>query len=167
MKKMTEQNLAAAFAGESQASMRYRIFAQKAEEEGFPNVARLFRAIAYAEEIHAKNHLNVLGGIGTTAENLQTAINGENFEVQEMYPAYKAVAELQNEVGAQRSTHAAMEAERVHAGLYKKAKQAVQQGRDATVGKIYICSKCGWTVEGEAPDRCPLCGAPKEDFRGF
>ncbi|MCX8171759.1 MAG: rubrerythrin family protein, partial [Candidatus Bathyarchaeota archaeon] len=120
MRKMTEDNLKNAFAGESQAHMRYLIFAEKAEEEGFKNVARLFRAIAYAEMVHAANHYNVLGMIRGTAENLQEAINGETYEVNEMYPAYNAVAKLQDEKGAQRTTDWALQAEKIH--VNKKGK---------------------------------------------
>lgn len=167
MRKMTKANLEAAFAGESQAHMKYLIFANEAEKEGFPQVARLFRAIAYAEQVHATNHLRALGGVGESPANLQVAIDGETFEVEEMYPAYKAVAELQEEKGAVRSTHYALEAEKVHAGMYQKARQAVLTGKDVEVGDIYICDVCGWTLEGEAPDRCPICGATRDKFRKF
>ncbi len=167
MRKMTEDNLKGAFAGESQAHMRYLIFANKAEEEGRPNIARLFRAIAYAEQVHATNHHSSLGLLGTTADNLQVATEGETHEVEEMYPAFKAVAELQGERGALQSFHFALEAEKIHAGMYQKAKQAVESGDDARLGDVYICSVCGHTVEGEAPDRCPICGATKDKFRKF
>lgn len=167
MRKMTKANLEAAFAGESQAHMRYLIFAGEAEREGFPQVARLFRAIAFAEQVHATNHLRTLGGVGESPANLQVAIDGETFEVDEMYPAYKAVAELQDEKGAVRSTHYALEAEKVHAGMYQKARQSVLAGKDVEIGDIYICEVCGWTVEGEAPDRCPICGATRDKFRKF
>ena len=167
MRKMTKANLESAFAGESQAHMKYLIFAEQAEKEKFPNVARLFRAIAFAEQVHATNHLKVLGGIGQTAENLATAIGGETYEVEEMYPAFRAVAELQEEKNAVRSTTWALEAEKVHAGMYEKARQAVLSGQDADIGDIYICELCGWTVEGEAPERCPICGATRDKFRKF
>ncbi len=167
MRKMTKANLESAFAGESQAHMKYLIFAEQAEKEKFPNVARLFRAIAFAEQVHATNHLKVLGGIGQTADNLAAAIGGETYEVEEMYPAFRAVAELQEEKNAVRSTSWALEAEKVHAGMYEKARQAVLSGQDATIGDIYICEVCGWTVEGEAPERCPICGAPRDNFRKF
>ncbi len=167
MKKMTQANLKAAFAGESQAHMKYLIFAQKAEEEGKPNIARLFRAISLAEQVHATNHLKALGELSDTLENLDVAIEGETFEVEEMYPAYDAVAKLQEEKAAQRSIGYAVSAEKVHAGLYAKAKQAVQSGKDLEIGKIAICQVCGWTVEGNAPDRCPLCNASKEQFKIF
>lgn len=167
MRKMTEDSLKNAFAGESQAHMRYLIFANKAEEEGRPNVVRLFRAIAYAEQVHATNHQNSLGLLGTSAANLQVAADGETYEVEEMYPAYKAVAELQGEKGALQSFHFALEAEKIHAGMYQKAKQAVDSGSDVKLGDVYICSVCGHTVEGETPDRCPICGATKDKFRKF
>ena len=167
MKKMTEGNLGNAFAGESRAHMKYLIFADKADEEARPNVARLFRAIAYAEQVHAANHLNALGLVGDTASNLQAAIDGENFEVEEMYPAYRAVAELQGERRAVQSMNFALEAEKIHAGMYQKAKQAVDSGSDIKLGDVFICSVCGYTVEGEAPERCPVCGATRARFRKF
>lgn len=167
MRKMTEDSLRAAFAGESQAHMRYLIFAQKAEKEGFPNVARLFRAIAYAEQVHATNHFRTLGDLGSSSQNLEAAIGGETYEVEEMYPAYGAVAQLQEEKGAQRSIHFALEAEKIHAAMYQKAKQAVDSGKDLEVGQIYICDVCGYTGEGEPPERCPVCGATKDKFRLF
>jgi len=167
MRKMTESNLQAAFAGESQAHMRYLIFADKAEKEGHAKVARLFNAIAFAEQVHATNHFKNLQGVGSTTDNLQAAINGETYEVEEMYPAYKAVAELQEEKGAVRSTSWALEAEKVHAALYGQAKTAVEGRQDADIGDIYICEVCGWTTTGEAPDRCPLCGAPAGKFKRF
>jgi rubrerythrin len=167
MRKMTEENLKSAFAGESQAHMRYLIFADKAEKEGLPNVARLFRAIAYAERVHATNHYSALSIIRGSSENLQVAIDGENYESNEMYPAFNAVAKLQEERNAQRSTDWALQAEKVHAGMYQRAKQAVDNNEDVKLGPIYICELCGFTVEGEAPNRCPICGAPKDKFRAF
>lgn len=167
MRKMTEQNLNSAFAGESMAHMRYLIFANKAEEEGFPNVAKLFRAISYAEQVHATNHYRELGMINESVKNLQVAIDGETYEVEDMYPAYNAVAKLQGEKGAERSTHYALEAEKIHAAVYQQAKQAVTSSKDIKIGDIYICSVCGYTVEGKAPERCPICGVPKEKFRKF
>ncbi len=167
MRKMTEDNLRAAFAGESQAHMRYLIFADKAEEQGFPGIARLFRAIAYAEQVHATNHFNALSLLGDSVDNLKEAIKGENFEVDEMYPAYNAVAELQDEKDAKVSILYAIEAEKIHAELYTKAREAAKENRDFEVEKINICSKCGHTVIGEAPEYCPVCGAGKERFKEF
>ncbi|MEM1581050.1 MAG: rubrerythrin family protein [Candidatus Bathyarchaeia archaeon] len=166
MRKMTEENLKSAFAGESQAYMRYLIFSEKAEEEGFKNVGKIFRAIAYAEQVHATNHYNVLGMIRNTAENLQEAINGETFEVNEMYPAYNVIAKLQDERGAQRTTEWALQAEKIHAAIYQKARQAVESGRDVQIDSIYVCSICGYTSEEEI-ERCPICGAPKEKIKKF
>ena len=167
MRRMTEENLKAAFAGESQAHMRYLIFAEVAEREGKPNIARLFRAIAYAEQVHAANHLRELAGVQGTPENLDAAIAGETFEVEEMYPAYHEVAELQGEKGAQRSTHYALEAEKIHAEMYRKAKEVAEKGRDIELKTVYICPVCGYTVEGEAPEYCPVCGASRDRFRAF
>ena len=167
MRKMSEDNLKNAFAGESQAHMRYIIFAKKAEEEGFPNVSRLFKAISYAEQVHATNHFDVLGMIRGSTDNLQTAIDGETYEVNEMYPAFNTVAKLQEEKGAQRTTDWALQAEKIHASMYQKARQAVESSKDIKLGTVYICDSCGYTVEGEAPNRCPVCGATKEKFRKF
>jgi len=164
---MTEKFLNDAFAGESMAHMKYQHFADKAETEGLNEMARMFRAIAYAEKVHAGNHLEVLGGIRSTSDNIQTGINGETFEINEMYPVYNATAKLQDEEGAVRSTYYALEAEKIHADWYKKAKDAVDKGEDVTVGTIQICSVCGHTREGEAPDKCPICGASKDKFRAF
>lgn len=167
MNEMTKENLKAAFSGESQAHMKYLAFADKAEKEGFANVGRLFRAIAFAEQAHATSHLRTVGGLGSTSENLAVAIAGENFEVDEMYPAYIAVAEAQQEKRAERSMNWALEAEKIHAEMYAVAKEAVDGGSDAEIGTIWICDMCGYTVEGEAPDKCPICGAPRERFKSF
>ena len=167
MKKMTEKSLGEAFAGESMAHMKYLIFSEEAEREGYPSVARLFRAIAYAEYVHAKHHARNLGYIGKTPENLSAGIEGETFEVEEMYPAYDAIAELQGEEGARTSIKYALEAEKIHAELYKKAKEAVEKGSDADVGEVYICPVCGYTHVGTPPDKCPVCGLPSEKFKKF
>jgi len=167
MRKMTEDNLKAAFAGESQAHMRYLIFAKRAEAEGFLNIARLFRAISHAEQVHATNHFDVLGMIRGSVDNLQMAIDGETYEVNEMYPAFNAVARLQEEKDAMKTTNWALQAEKIHASMYQKAKQAVESKKDIQLGSVYICDVCGYTVEGEAPDRCPVCGASKDKFRKF
>jgi len=166
IREMTKKFLNEAFAGESQAHMRYLIFSEKAKEEGFENVARLFKAIAFAELVHARNHFEALNEIESSSENLQKAINGETYEVEEMYPAFKAVAELQNEKRAVKSMGFALEAEKIHASLYTKAKQAVEEGRDVDIERIYICEVCGYTTENK-PERCPICGAGSERFREF
>ncbi|HHW01739.1 MAG TPA: rubrerythrin family protein [Thermoanaerobacterales bacterium] len=167
MKTMTKENLKAAFAGESQAHMKYLIFADTAEKEGKPNIARLFRAIAYAEQVHATNHFKALQELNGTADNLQVAINGENFEVDEMYPAYDAVAKLQDEKTAEKSIHYAIEAEKIHASLYDEAKKMAQNDSDISGEEIYICPVCGYTVKGAAPDKCPVCGVSKDKFAKF
>ena len=167
MHKMTKANLEAAFAGESQAHMRYLIFADRAEKEGLPEVARLFRAVAYAEQVHATNHFRALQGIGKTAENLSEGIGGEMYEVDEMYPAFQAVAELQGEKLAAQYMRWAFEAEKIHADTYQRVKDAVEAGNDPEIDSVHVCSVCGWTGEGEPPDECPLCKAKKEKFVTF
>lgn len=167
MHPMTKENLKSSFSGESQAHMKYMLFADKAEEEGFANIARLFRAIAFAERIHASNHLTALNGAGLTVDNLDVAIGGETFEVDEMYPAYKAVAELQDEAKAVRSMHYALEAEKIHAALYREAQDAAKAGKDYDISDIRICPVCGHTVLGNAPERCPVCGMKGEKYKKF
>ena len=164
MKKMTEKALQEAFAGESMAHMKYLIFSEEAEKKG--NLAKLFKAIAYAEFVHAENHAKNLGIIGNIVENIKAAIDGETFEIEEMYPAYNAIAELQGEEGAKRSIHYAMEAEKMHAEMYKKAKEEAEKEKDIDIDEIYICPVCGYTHVG-APINCPVCGAPKEAFVKF
>ncbi|MCE1247487.1 MAG: rubrerythrin family protein [Firmicutes bacterium] len=167
MHEMTKKNMLDAFAGESMARNKYDNFARIAEKEGFPNVARMFKAIAYAEFVHASNHMGVLGYKKTTSENLLEAAGGENFEVNEMYPAYNEVAKLQNEKEAKLSIHYAIEAEKIHEKMYLDAKNIVDGGKDIELGAVYICDKCGYTCEGEAPDKCPVCQAAKERFVEF
>ena len=167
MKEMTKANLEEAFAGESQACMKYTIFADKAERDGYPEVARLFRAIAYAEQVHATNHLRELGGVGDTVSNLTAAIKGENYENVEMYPAFYAVAELQEEKGAMRTIRYALEAEKIHEVMYGDAKAAVTDGQDIPQAAVYVCPVCGHTVIGQAPHKCPVCGLRKDKYRQF
>ncbi len=167
MRAMTKENLQAAFAGESQAHMKYLAFADQAEKAGKPNIARLFKAIAYAEQVHAINHLRELGGIGDTVANLEAAIAGETFEVEEMYAAYLAVAELQEEKGAKKSMTYAIEAEKIHAEMYGDAKKAAEADKDIEIGKVYICPVCGYTHIGEPPERCPVCNIKSDKFKVF
>ncbi|MFX1301535.1 MAG: rubrerythrin family protein [Promethearchaeota archaeon] len=180
VKDMTEANLRNAYAGESQAHMRYIIYKEMAEKEGFPNVSRLFHAAAYAEKVHASTHFKhiktkgefqTVGGaiFGTenTSEALQAGIDGESFEIAEMYPAYRSVAQTQGEKGADTSFRWAMEAEKNHLGLYQRAKHAVDQGKDADFGEFQVCPVCGHTVEGNAPDKCPVCNTPGKHFKTF
>ncbi len=158
----TEKNLQEAFAGESQANRKYLAFAKKAEEEGYPQVAKLFRAAAEAETIHAHNHLRVLGGIKSTRENLEAAISGESYEFQNMYPQMIADAEAEGNEDAKRSFTFANEVEKIHADLYKKALENLGKNEEVD---YYVCQVCGNTVEGQAPDTCPVCGAKKEAFK--
>lgn len=168
MRAMTEEFLKAAFAGESQAHMKYMNFAEKADKDGRPNIANLFRAIAYAELVHASNHLKALGGINSTAENLEAAKAGEDFEIEEMYPAYLSVAEMQGEKAAVKSMKYAVDAEAVHSELYAAAKKAVDAGEDISEAKVWVCPVCGWTTtDGELPDRCPVCQALARVFKEF
>jgi len=167
MKEMTEKALKEAFAGESMAHVKYLIFAEEAEKKGFKNLARLFRAISYAEYVHARNHFRELGMIKDTLENIQQGIDGEIYEAEEMYPVFNNTAKFQGEKGAERSTHYAWEAEKIHAEMYKKAKEMVEEGKDYSEDKIYICPVCGHTVIGEPPEKCPVCGAPKSAYKDF
>ncbi len=167
MKRMTKEFLETAFAGESMAHMRYLAFADQAEEKDLVNLARMFRAIAFAEQVHATNHYREMGHIKDTAANLQTCIDGEHFEVTEMYPVYNNAAEFQGETGAVRSTRYAFEAEKIHEKMYTDAKQVVEDGKDLEIGTVHICPICGFTAEGDAPESCPVCGAKREMFKSF
>ena len=158
----TEQDLQDAFAGESQANRKYLAFAKKAEDEGYAQVARLFRAAAAAETIHAHNHLRALRGIKSTKENLMAAISGESYEFQKMYPRMIDDAKAEGQDYALRSFNLANEVEKVHALLYKKALEEL--GKNVST-EYYVCSVCGYTAEGEAPDDCPVCRAKKRAFR--
>ncbi len=158
----TEQNLQEAFAGESQANRKYLAFAKKAEEEGYVQVARLFRAAAAAETIHAHNHLKSMSGVKSTRENLLAAISGESYEFQKMYPRMITDAKAEGQDYALRSFNLANEVEKVHADLYQKALENL--GKNAAVN-YYVCTVCGYTAEGEAPDDCPVCRAKKQAFR--
>ncbi len=163
----TAENLKAAFAGESQAHMKYIAFADKAEKEGLKNIARLFTAVSFAERVHAIAHLRVLQGLPPTTASLDAAIAGENYEVQTMYPGFRADAEAEKEQGALQSIRFALEAEKIHAKMYARAKEAAAAGKDLAVGDIFICPVCGHTAEGHAPDACPVCGAKGATFRKF
>jgi len=160
----TTDNLNEAFAGESQANRKYLAFAKKADADGYPQIARLFRAAAEAETIHAHAHLRVLGGVKDTAENLQAAIEGEGSEFKEMYPKFLAEAESEKNQGAATSFSNALAVERIHHGLYSEALETLNAGKDLAEAPIYVCGICGNTVVGEAPDKCPVCNAPKSRF---
>ncbi len=157
-----EKDLLEAFAGESQANRKYLAFAKKAEEEGYHQVAKLFRAAAEAETIHAHNHLRELGGIKSTRENLEEAINGESYEFQKMYPQMIEDAKAEGNNSALRSFNYANEVEKIHAGLYKKALENIGKNEEVD---YYVCQVCGNTVENEPPDECPICGAKKKAFK--
>jgi len=158
----TEKNLQEAFAGESQANRKYLVFAQKAEQEGYKQIAKLFRATAEAETVHAHNHFRLLDGVKSTKENLETAISGETYEFQQMYPQMIEDAKTEDKKGAVLSFNYANEVEKIHAELYKKALENL--GRNLEVD-YYVCQVCGNTVEGEPPDKCPICGALKKMFK--
>lgn len=160
----TQENLQAAFAGESQANRKYLAFAKKAETEGQPGIAKLFRATAEAETVHAHNHLNVLGGVKDTEANLEAAIAGENHEFTTMYPGFITEAEKEGNQEALVSFKGANEVEKIHHELYTKALESLKGGKDIESTKIYVCQVCGNTVIGEAPDTCPICKQPKEKF---
>ncbi len=155
----TDENLQAAFAGESQANRKYLAFAEKADRDGFPQVARLFRAAAAAETIHAHAHLRTLGGIKTTAENLEVAIAGEAHEYQTMYPEFLATAEQEGNKRAVRSFKNALGAEEVHHQLYTEAAEAVKAGGDLPEAPVHMCKVCGHLATGDVPEKCPVCGA--------
>jgi len=160
----TEENLKAAFAGESQANRTYLAFAAKAEEEGLSQVARLFRAVAAAETVHAHAHLAAMGGVKSTAENLQTAIDGEGYEFTRMYPPFVEEARQEGNTAAEQSFSNALAVEKIHHYLYTQALSAVKAGKDLEPADIYVCSVCGNTVRGEAPETCPICANPKSGF---
>jgi len=159
----TIKNLKEAFAGESQANRKYLAFAEKAEEEGYKEVAKLFRAAAAAESVHALNHLRAMGGVSSTRENLQSAIQGETYEFKEMYPNF--IEEAKKE-GAQDaivlSMDTANKVERIHAGLYKKALENLGKNKEVD---YYVCQVCGNTFENRVPEKCPICGAPGSMFK--
>jgi rubrerythrin len=181
MNQTTEENMINAIAGECQARVKYQFFAEKAKQEGFTNVARLFTSVSDAEQVHATHHYRLLShlnggfttiakgtfGPGNTSKNLGLCIMGETYEITEMYPSFKAIAELQNEKAAFTSFDWAYQTEKVHRELFKKAKDAVDGGKDLDLGPVQICQVCGFTIEGDAPDRCPICKASKEKFKTF
>jgi rubrerythrin len=160
----TEKNLKDAFAGESQANRMYLAFAQKAESEGYPQIAKLFRAAAAAETVHAHAHFRVMGGVKETAGNLQTAINGEGYEFRQMYPGFLKEAEAEKNAGAAVSFRNALAVEKIHHDLYSEALESLKKGKDLAGQDIFVCEVCGNTVYGHAPDKCPVCGAPKTKF---
>jgi rubrerythrin len=160
----TKENLAGAFAGESQANRKYLAFAKQAEVDGYPQVAKLFRAAAHAETIHAHAHLRAMGGIKKTAENLGEAIAGEEFEFRKMYPPYLDEAQKEGDRMAEASFRNALAVEEVHHTLYSQALASVNAGGDLPARPIYVCEICGNTVYDSAQDKCDVCGVPKDRF---
>jgi len=160
----TSDNLKEAFAGESQANRMYLAFAKKADQDGFPMVAKLFRGAAAAETVHAHAHLRVMGGVKNTVENLEAGIDGEGHEFKEMYPQFIKEAETEGNTQAVFSFKNANAVEEIHHGLYSDALAAVKSGSDLVGGSIWVCGICGNTVWNEAPEKCPVCGAPKARF---
>jgi rubrerythrin len=158
----TEKNLQDAFAGESQANRKYLAYAKKAEEDGHKQIAKLFRATAEAETVHAMNHLRAIGGIKSTKENLDAAIEGEVYEFQNMYPQMIEDAKGEGNKRAEITFNYANAVEKIHADLYKRALENLGKNPDVD---YYVCQVCGNTVEGEPPDKCPICGAPKKMFK--
>jgi rubrerythrin len=160
----TEKNLKEAFAGESQANRMYLAFAQKADSEGYPQIAKLFRAAAAAETVHAHAHFRVMAGVKDTTTNLQTAIKGEGYEFQQMYPGFLKEAETEKNAAAAMSFQNALAVEKIHHALYSEALETLKKGKDLAPQDIFVCEVCGNTVHGHAPDTCPICGAPKTKF---
>lgn len=160
----TSENLKDAFSGESQANRTYLAFAKKAEKEGLPQVAKLFRAAAFAETVHALNHLKIIGKTKSTIENLKSAVSGETFEFDEMYPKYIEIAIQEGDKKALWSFDVANKVEKIHAGLFSKAIESIENEKEFADADYYVCKVCGNTVEASAPERCPICGAPKEQF---
>lgn len=160
----TSANLKSAFSGEAQANRQYLFFAKKAEEDGFKQIAKLFRAAAESETIHASNHFKRMEGIKSTAENLHVTLQSENLEYQEIYPEYLKTANQENEESAAWSFEKAGKVEQVHASLFTKAIEAADSKKDLATVEYYVCGVCGNTVEKSAPDICPICGAPKKVF---
>ena len=160
----TKENLKDAFAGESQANRKYLAFAEKAKAEGYLEVAKLFRAAAAAETIHAHAHFRAMGGVKSTADNLQAAIEGEGYEFREMYPKFVKEAEAENNKPALYSFKNALEVEEIHHRLYTEALETLKKGKDLPAREVWVCGVCGNTVYGEPPAKCPICGVPKEKF---
>ncbi len=161
----TPENLQSAFAGESQANRKYLFFADKAEKEGHPQVARLFRAAAEAETVHARNHLRVMGGIESTNDNLQVAVNGEHYEFTKMYPGFIEQAKAENNQRAEISFTHANAVEKIHHDLYQKALGALEAGQELKSEPYLVCQVCGNTVANEAPEKCPICGTTRSSFK--
>ena len=160
----TQDNLSAAFAGESQANRQYLAFAKKADADGYPQVAKLFRAAAAAETVHAQAHFRAMGGVKATVENLEAAAGGEAYEFQSMYPPFLQEAQQEGNKPAEYSFKNALAVEEIHHGLYQEALGAVKADKDLPERTVYVCQICGNTVYDAAPDKCPVCRAPQARF---
>lgn len=160
----TTENLKDAFAGESQANRKYLAYAKKAEDEGFKQAARLFRAAAESETVHANAMLRLMGAVKLTRDNLQDAIDGEGYEFREMYPKFADEAKAEGNNAAAMIFRFLAEVEEVHHGLYEDALKSVGANSDAAAARVFVCGVCGNTVLGEPPDKCPVCGSPKAAF---
>ena len=181
MVRITDTNLMSAFSGECQAHVRYLVYSDIAKDEGFANLSRLFHAVSFSERIHAYNHFTTLKdvsgdhvtaaispfAIGKSTENLMSAISGERFEVAELYPAFLEVASSQDDSDAYVSLNYAYMSEIEHKKLFERALDTVSTGRDSRTGPVQVCLKCGYTIEGDAPDMCPICKAPAIEFKQF
>jgi len=161
----TEENLQEAFGGESQANRRYTFFAEKADKEGHPQIARLFRAAADAETVHARNHFNAMDGVGSTKENLTAGVIGEHREYTRMYPPFIVQAREDEYRRAEITFDYANQVEEVHYNLFQEAVKALDAGQGFKDEPYYVCQVCGNTVPGAAPDRCPICNAPASSFK--
>lgn len=163
----TLDNLMAAFAGESQANRKYLAFAQKAGKEGKNKISRLFQAVAEAETIHALKHLETAGKVGTTADNVRAAVEGETYEFTEMYPRFISMAEAEGDTTASRSFNLANEAEKEHAKLFEKALEAIKAGSDLEAESFHLCPVCGYVSLNHPPERCPICNASGKSFKPY
>jgi len=162
----TIKNLQAAFAGESQANRKYLAFAKKAEEEGMPNLARLFRAAAEGETVHALNHLRTLNEVKDSKSNLEAAVSGETYEIETMYPEFIANAKEENQTDAILSFGKALKVEKTHQNLFRDSLKKIESG-DIEPHEYFVCQICGHPAADEAPEKCPVCGAPKEKFENI
>ena len=165
MPYQTENNIREAFGGESQANRRYMFSAEKAEKEGYPQIARLFRAVAEAETVHARNHLNAMDAIGATKDNLMAASIGEHHEYTGMYPAFIEVAREEKNDRAERTFDWANRVEKIHFGYFEAALKDVKEGKKPEDKTYYVCQTCGNTVTGSPPDKCPICASPASRFK--
>jgi len=165
MAYQTENNVREAFSGESQANRRYIFFAEKAEKEGHPQVAKLFRAVAEAETVHARNHLNAIDAVGTTKDNLMAASIGEHQEYTKMYPQFIDIAMRERNARAERTFDYANKVEKIHHGYFEAALKDIKEGIKPEDAVYYVCQVCGNTVKGAPPEKCPICGSPAKVFK--